>query len=302
MKNLFFLLFSIISIAIKGQELNCTVNLITDQIKNNQLANSAQTFNQIKSIITDFMNSRRWSKDEFGQIEKINCALNITLTQATAQGDFSGNATISMSRPIFGTNFESPVFRFIDRNFSFNYQSNTPLDYNENVFTNNLTQILAFYANLVLAYDYDTYSKMGGNPYAQKLLNIVNIVPGTSGYKGWKSLGEDTRNRYWLAENFMSPQMVPVREGLYNYHRLALDNFSADTFGARKKIFALITKMAEINNLKPSTILFYCFFDSKNEEIVNIFSQAPTAEKQKVYSLLANLDPAHTEQYRKLLL
>jgi Domain of unknown function (DUF4835) len=298
----FVFLMLVICQSVKAQELNCTVTMLTDQIKSNQLANATQTFNEIKNIITDFMNNRRWTNDEFTQTERINCALSITFIQATAQGNFSGQATVTISRPIYGTTFESPLFRFIDRNFSFNYQANTPLDYNENVFTNNLTQILAFYVNLILTVDYDTFSKMGGNPYAQKLLNIVNIVPSSSGFKGWKSLGEDTRNRYWLAENLMSPQMAPIREGFYNYHRLGLDNFSADTFGARKKILNLITKMSEVNLLKPGAILFYCFFDSKNEEIVNIFSQSPIAEKQKVYSLLINLDPTHTANYRKLLL
>jgi hypothetical protein len=298
-KIVFFLMF--VANLARGQELNCSVNLITDQIKSNQLSNATQTFNEIRNIINDLMNNRRWSKDEFNNIEKINCALNITLTNASAQGDFSGNATITVSRPVYGTTFQSPLFRFIDRNFSFSYIANTPIDYNENVYNNNLAQILAFYANLVLAVDYDSFSKMGGNPYAQKLFNIVNLVPSSSGHKGWKSIGEDTRNRYWLAENLMSPQMVPMREGIYNYHRLALDNFSADTFGARKKIMNLITKMSEINLLKPSSILFYCFFDSKNEEIVNIFSQAPAVEKQKIYTLLIGLDPTHTEVYRKLL-
>lgn len=302
MTKLITILFLFLGFVAQSQELNCTVTMVTDQIKSNQLANSTQTFNEIRNIITDFMNNRRWTKDEFAPTEKINCAVNITLTNASAQGEFNGNATLTVSRPIYGTTFESPLFRFIDRNFSFNYQANTPLDYNENVYTNNLTQILAFYANLVLAVDYDTFSKMGGNPYAQKLFNIANIVPSSSGHKGWKSIGEDTRNRYWLAENMMSPQMVPVREGFYNYHRLSLDNFSADTFGARKRIFNLITKMSEINLLKPSSILFYCFFDSKHEEIINIFSQAPSAEKQKIYTLLINLDPTHTENYRKLLI
>jgi Domain of unknown function (DUF4835) len=284
------------------QELNCSVNLITDQIKSNQLGTASQTFSEIRNIITDFMNNRRWTKDEFAPMEKINCALNITLTQATAQGEFAGNATLTITRPIFGTTFDSPVFRFIDRNFNFKYQSNTPVDYNENVYNNNLTQILAFYANLVLTIDYDTFGKLGGNPYAQKLFNIVNLVPNNSGFKGWKSIGEDTKNRYWLAENLMSPQMTPIREGFYIYHRLALDNFSADTFGARKKILTLLTKMTEINQLKPSAILISAFFDSKNDELYNIFNKAPAAEKQKVYSLLSNLDPAHTELYRKLLL
>jgi Domain of unknown function (DUF4835) len=284
------------------QELNCSVNLITDQIKSNQLGTAAQTFNEIRNIITDFMNNRRWTKDEFSTTEKINCALNITLTQATAQGNFTGNATLTMTRPIYGTSFDSPLFRFIDRNFNFTYQSNTPLDYNENVYNNNLTQILAFYANLVLAIDYDSFSKLGGNHYAQKLFNIVNLVPSNSGFKGWKSLGEDTKNRYWLAENLMSPQMLPIREGFYIYHRQALDNFSADTFGARKKIVTLLTKMNEINALKPSSVLIASFFDSKNDELYNIFNKAPAAEKQKVYTLLTSLDPAHTELYRKLLL
>ncbi len=296
-------LFLMLGYSAQCQELNCSVTFITDQIKSNQLANATQTFAEIRNQITDFMNNRRWTKDEFGITERINCALTITLTNASAQGDFSGNATIAMSRPIFGTSMESPLFRFIDPNFSFNYQANTPLDYNENVYNNNLTQILAFYANLVLTIDYDSFSKLGGNPYAQKLLNIVNVVPGSnSGHKGWKSLEGDRKNRYWLAENLMSPQMTPVREGIYQYHRLGLDNFAADTFGARKKIMSLITKMTEINLQKPNSILYYCIFDSKSDEIINIFSQAPKVDKQKIYLQLIDLDPLHTEAYRKLLL
>lgn len=303
MKKITLILFLIwYGYCAKAQELNCNVTLITDQIKSNQLANASQTFAEIRNQITDFMNNRRWTKDEFSTTERINCALTITLTNASAQGDFSGNATLTMARPIFGTSIESPLFRFIDRNFSFSYLANTPFDYNENVYTNNITQILAFYANLVLTIDYDSFNKLGGSPYAQKLFNIVNLVPSGSGHKGWKSIGEDTRNRYWLAENLMSPQMTPVREGLYQYHRLSLDNFAADTFGARKRIMNLINKMTEINLQKPSSILFYCFFDSKNEELINIFSQAPSVEKQKLYSQLINLDPNHTEAYRKLLL
>lgn len=286
------------------QELNCTVEIDFRPSKqiSNQAANPTQALSEIKNIIVDFMNNRRWSKDEFTQTERINCGLNIIITQATAQGEYNGKATLTMSRPIYGTSFESPMFRFVDQNFSFNYNQNTPVDYNENVYNSNLVQILAFYANLILAIDYDSYSKMGGTPYVQKLFNIVNIVPSNSGFKGWRSIGEDTNNRYWLAENLMNQQMVPVREGLYNYHRLGLDNFAADTFGARKKIINLITKMNEINLQKPSSILFYCFFDSKHDEIVNIFSQSPAAEKQKIYIILINLDPTHTENYRKLLI
>jgi Domain of unknown function (DUF4835) len=285
-----------------AQELNCSVNLSYLPAKDNQLAAGSPVINEVKNIISDFLNTRRFTKDEFSPTERINCALNITLTQATAQGDFDGFATITLNRPIFGTSFESPVFRFIDRNFNFKYQANTPIDYNENVYNNNLAQVLAFYANLILTLDYDTYSKMGGNPYAQKLYNIVNMVPSNSGFNGWKAQGQDTKNRYWLAENIMSPQMIPVREGLYTYHHLALDNFSADTFGARKKILALITKLSEINSQKPAAIFIMAFLDSKNEEIYNIFSKAPAVEKQKVYTLLSNIDPAHTEVYRKLLL
>lgn len=290
------------SMAIYAQEINCNVSMTTDQIKANQLSNATQTFSEIKNIISNFMNNRRWTKDEFNPSERINCSLNIILTTASAQGDFSGNATLTISRPIFGTTYETPLFRFIDRNFNFNYQPNTPLDYNENLYTSNLTQLLAFYANLVLAVDYDSFGKLAGNPYVQKLQNIVNLVPASSGTKGWKSLGEDTRNRYWLAENLNSPQMIAAREGFYTYHRLSLDNFAADSFGARKNIMIYLARLSEINTQKPASILLSCFFDTKNEELVNIFSQATSGEKQKIYNMLINLDPPRTEVYRKLLL
>ena len=36
------------------------------------------------------------------------------------------------------------------------------------------------------------------------------------------------RNRYWLAENFLSPIFNPVRESIYLYHIQGLDQFLED--------------------------------------------------------------------------
>ena len=59
---------------------------------------------------------------------------------------------------------------------------------------------MAYYVNIILGFDYDSYSLRGGDVYFQKAWNIVNNAPEGREITGWKSF-ESLRNRYWLAEN-----------------------------------------------------------------------------------------------------
>ena len=74
-----------------AQELNCTVTLNTEQLAAAQKTDLAY-FDQLKAVISEFMNNRRWSTDQFASAEKINCTLTVNLIQSTAVGVFRGNA------------------------------------------------------------------------------------------------------------------------------------------------------------------------------------------------------------------
>jgi Domain of unknown function (DUF4835) len=295
-----FIIYHLTFIVGKAQELNCNISINADAIFTQQTTDK-QIYVDMKAAMSDFINTKRWTNDIFSPDERIKCNLIITLTKSPQQNVFQGTSQFQVARPIYGTTAETVVLNYIDRNFSFSF---TPEDrtmiFSEQTYSNNLTSILAFYANLALGVDYDSFGKLGGNPYFQKAFNIANLAANAS-QSGWQS-SEDQRNRYWLIENFQSLQLQAFREGMYAYHRLALDNFTTDPATGRKQIMDLLMKIKEIQAIKSSSaVMWYSFFDAKDKELVNVFSEAPKNEKQKAFNLLAELDPAKTEFYRKLM-
>ncbi len=280
-----------------AQELSCTVSINTDQIQVNEQRGATQIYNEIQSVIQEFMNNRRWTNDNFLPEEKIKCSLNIIITRATASGDYEANARFQVIRPVYGTSYETVILNYVDRSFNFKYLSGTPLYYNDNNYTDNLTHLLAFYSYVALTFDYDTFSKFGGDKYAQRLLNVVNLAQNAGG--SWAP-STDVRSRYFLAENLLNQQLLPIREGYYTYHRLALDNFGTNPVDARKQITAYLNTIKQVNANKPGQLLSRLIFESKSPELINIFSEAPTEERKKVSALLSSLDPINADQYRKL--
>jgi hypothetical protein len=291
---------SLINITASGQELRCNVIIDTDQLRTNQVTEK-QIFVDMQKAISQFLNTRRWTDDNFTQDERINCNLVIRITDMPSITNFVGNAQIQSSRPIYGTDYESVLLNYIDRQWQFEYTNAQPMDFNPNTFSSNLTSMLAFYAYVIIALDYDSFSKFGGNQYLQQALTIANNAQQSVGTeKGWKAF-EDTRNRYWLIENLLSQQMQPVREGLYTYHRLALDTFLSNPDQARAQVLNVLSSIQKVNQLKPAAVLTNTFFDTKGNEIINFFLQAPPQEKQKAYNLLVELDPTKTDRYEKLI-
>src|SRR5688500_20387502 len=108
------------------------------------------------------------------------------------------------------------------------------LEYNDNTFTSNLTSMLAYYAYLMIGLDYDSFSELGGTPYFQRALNVVNNAQ-QSNLPGWQSLGSN-RNRYWIVENFNNSQMIDLRKAIYMYHRHGLDTFDKNPDQSREVI------------------------------------------------------------------
>jgi Domain of unknown function (DUF4835) len=287
------------AIVTRSQELNCTITLNTSQLYSQQTTN-AEAMAQLKATITDFMNSKRWTADNFTADEKIICKVNINLLRSPSQGNYEGNAQVIVTRPVYGSNYETVILNFIDRNFNFSYLPGNPMYFNENSYSDELTQTLAFYAYIILATDYDSFSKQGGEPFVQKAFQLANIAKNYGG-AGWGSSSSETRTRYWLVENMMNGQLIPFREVIYNYHRLGLDTFVANPVMARKQISEALNTIRKVNELKPSTLIINSFFDAKGEEIYKILKEAPREERQRAYQTLSLIDPGKTETYRKLL-
>jgi hypothetical protein len=282
-----------------AQEFQFTVNLNYEQLVAQQKTDP-QSMSQLQTYMNDFLNNTRWTNDQFNKEEKIKCKLNVNLTRSLSQGNYEGNAQLVVSRPVFNSNYETVLFTYVDKNFTFTYLPSTQLYFNENSYTEELPYILAFYADVALIFDYDSFSKLGGSPYVQKAFNLVNQARNSSPNKrGWDSNG-DSKNRYWLIENLMSQQFTPFREGMYKYYRQGLDIATQNPAETRAKVLEFLNTVKDVNQLRPASVVVNSFFDAKSDELYRILIEAQPEERAQAYSLLVNLDPSKTQLYQKL--
>ena len=177
----------------------------------------------MQQAIASFLNERKWSSDNFEDFEKIECSFFINILEAKSNNQYNASLTVIANRPIYNTSYTSTLINRFDKDLTFTYKQFDPLDFNENQFINNLTHTLAFYAYFILGMDYDSYAQNGREVYFQKAQELVNNVPSTSGFSGWRSFDNNNQNRYWLVNNVLNSRYTSFREGNYTYHRLGLD-------------------------------------------------------------------------------
>jgi hypothetical protein len=295
MRKLFCVIFSCLSFGALAQELNCTVTINATQIQTSDRG----IFKDMKNAIEQFMNTRKWTNDNFKTHEKISCNFLITITKMPSVGNFTASVQVRSSRPVFNTNYTSLMFNFADRDWEFQYIESLPLEYNDNTFTTNLTSMLAVYAYLILGVDYDSFSELGGTPYFQRALNVVNNAQ-QSNMPGWQSLGSN-RNRYWIVENFNNPQMTDLRKAVYAYHRLGLDTFDKTPDKSRELILKSLRDIKKVRDINPGSILVISFFDAKVKELANIFSDGSVPIRREAYDIITSIDPSNRSSYSKII-
>lgn len=279
-----------------AQELNCNID-----INYTQIAGSAnkQIFEQMKRSIYEFMNNTKWTSETFAQNEKIECSILIVIREAYSQEDFAGSIQVTCSRPVYKSSYATQVLNFEDENFQFKFQQFAQLEFNINTFQNNLTSVLAYYAYVILACDYDSFSQYGGTQYWQKAQLIVNNAQNTP-EKGWRSSEDKQRNRYWLVENTLQPVFKGVRDCMYQYCRKGLDQMYENADEGRATILKSLELLKPVADARPASLVMQVFFNSKRDEIINIFKGAPPEEKTKVKETLAKVDPSGTTRYEKI--
>lgn len=295
MRKLLLVFLVAIAVHSNGQELNCSVTINATQVETSDRG----IFKDMENAIEQFMNGRKWTNDNFKTHEKINCNFLITITRLESVTNFTATVQVRSSRPVFNTNYSSLLFNFADREWVFEYVESMPLEYNDNTFTTNLTSMLAVYAYLILGVDYDSFSDLGGTPYYQKALNVVNNAQ-QSNFAGWQALGSN-RNRYWLVENFNNPQMVDLRKAIYSYHRLGLDTFDKDPDKSREVILKGLRDIKKVRDVNPNAILVISFFDAKGKELANIFSEGNVQQRREAYDIITSIDPSNRSSYEKII-
>ena len=280
-----------------SQELNFTVIINSDRSR----IQNTDVFNQMKTSFEQFLNGRSWTTDEFRPEERIKGNLLITINEVPQVGSYNATVQIQTVRPVYGTNFESLLFNFADRNWSFEYIESQPLEFNRFTYLNNVSSLLAFYAHIALGMDYDSFQSRGGDDFFEIANDIVTNAQ-QSGRQGWGQTTSDRRNRYWLINDiYISSVFSKIRDAYYLYHRQGLDILQIQPDQAYQNILESIRILADANKSQPNGIFTISFMDAKSDEISQILKNAPLDIRTEAVELLLEVDPNNAKKYSDLL-
>ena len=279
----------------EATELNCEVEVNSDKVSNA----SKDVFNALKTAVTDYMNTTKWTNAVFGTNEKIYCKLLFTISSwDNSTGKMSGDLQIQSQRPVYNSSYTTAVINFRDSKVDFNYEENQSLVFSELDMQDNLTAILNFWAYMIIAMDFDTFELNGGDPYYEKAANVVRLAQ-SAGESGWKAF-EDSKNRSAVLSGYTESATAPIRQLLYDYHRQGLDQMVVTVDKGRSTITHSLENLSKIYDAAPMSVCLSMFKDAKLDELVNIYSKAGMTEKEKVYELLYQIYPSETDRLDKI--
>lgn len=292
-RHIIISILALIPFVASAQELNCKVEVNTDQIQ----GTNKQVFETLEGAINDYMNTTKFSQAQFSTNEKIECQLFFTIKEYT-DNIMKGDLQIQAIRPVYNSSYTTTLINFKDTKIEFSYQENEPLIFSENSMESNLTAILNFYAYFILAVDFDSFSPRGGGQFYDRADYIVQMAQ-SSGESGWKAF-EDTKNRSSVLSAYTQPSTACIRDLLYQYHRTGLDEMALSPDKGRAKITSTIEFIKKIYEVAPMSVALSMFKDAKLDELVNIYSKAPQSERDNVYEILYPIYPTETERLNKI--
>ncbi len=301
MRKLIFILILIPVFRISyAQELKANITVASNQVGNNVNQN---VFRTLQTAVNNFINTRKWTPDNFQPNERIECSFFLNLQPTGDLNVYNASLTIQAARPVFNTSYLSPIINFKDENITFKYVEFQQLEFNENrvsgsdALVSNLTAVIAYYSYMILGFDYDSFSLRGGDPYFQKAQNIVNNAPDGRNISGWKAF-DGVRNRYWLVENMLNSRYTIMHDVYYNYYRLGMDKLYEDENAARVEVMNVLNLLNNFNTDNPNKMINQFFFQGKSTELIKIFSKAPQQDKSRASELLQKMDITNAPKYK----
>lgn len=302
-KRLFLLLaFTTFIYSVQAQEIQARLTILTNKISTQV---DKKIFQTLQTALTNFVNNRKWTKDAFQPNEKIQCSFLISLETDAGNNVYKGKLTVQAARPIFNSTYDSPIINFQDDNIAFRYVEFQPIEFNENRIQGNdplaanISAILAYYVNIILGFDYDSFSLRGGDEYFKKAWNIVNNAPESGDISGWKPF-EGQRNRYWLCENMNNNRFTLMHDAIYAYYRSGMDLFYENQKDGRNNVMTCLNYLNTINSENPNSMILPFFLQGKSSELVKIFSHADGEMKTRARTVLEKLDITNTAAYKEL--
>lgn len=272
-----------------GAELNCTVEINADRVA----STSREVFESLRQAIAEYLNTNSFTEAQFAPNEKIECKIMLTVNSYT-DNVVTGSLQVQSSRPVYDSSYTSPMLNIRDNDVSFSYSQGDPLTFSRNEITDNLTAILDFYAYLILAVDFDSFSSKGGEACYDEAAKIVQLSR-TSGEKGWRAI-DDNKNRASLLAALTEAPASAMRDIFYDYHRQGLDRMSVSPDKGRAAITGTLKKLQEIGSAAPMSVALTLFRDTKLDELTGVYSKGGNDERKEVVKILTALYPTETSR------
>jgi hypothetical protein len=285
----------LLNVNVNAQDVDANISVIHPKI---QISNT-QIFSSLQASMSQFVNQRLWCLDKVTSVErfKINMLVDITHYELNSN-EFQGTIQIQATRPVYGSTYSTVIFNQLDAEFNFQYQEFQAMEFQQSSNVYNLTGMLAFYVNIIVGLNYDTYAPEGGMPYYIRAREILNASQNISGWK--PNDGQSLKNRFYLVDNLTNDRYMPIRKSLYNYHMNGLDVMYKDVEKGRDEIYKSLENFQELTRVFPNSMLLKVFFNAKYKELIEIFKGAPTADQIKAIELLSKMDPANKAFYDKI--
>ena len=280
---------------VAAQELKCDI-----QVNSSQVAGTDKTvFQNLQTALYEFINNTKWTSINFKTVEKIECSIAIIIRERTDSNSFSGELNMALRRPCYKASYTTPVFNYVDPKFTFEYTDGQPLDFSLNTHMSDLTSTIAFYVYMFLGLDFDTFSLNGGQPFFEAAQQIVNNAQSSSQI-GWKAF-DGNKNRYWMAENMTNNSYAPLRQFMYEYHRLGLDVMSEKPDQGRAAILNALQHLQTVHSTYPTCFFLQLITEAKRDEIINVFSEGEQKEKTQAVNIMKQIDPSQSSRYDAIL-
>lgn len=277
-----------------SQELNCNVVVNAQQTGNENV----QVFKTLERQLKEFINNTQWTNKTYKAQEKIECSMNIIITDYNSDS-FEASIQVQSSRPVFNSTYSTPIYNFNDKNFNFQYLEFQNLLYNANQYESNLISVLAFHVYMILGLDADSFALNGGDEYFQQAQIITNYSQQGNSFKGWK-LEDGLQTRFILIDNILSPTYKEFRSAMYDYHINGLDVMADNPKIGKEKIASVFKDLNTMNQRRPNSFLLRVFFDAKGDEIADIFNGGPSVNVTSVLDILNRIAPTYASKWRNI--
>ncbi len=294
---LFTFLLWLLRITASAQELRAKVSVNHSQIQGTEVT----VFESLQKALEQFVNTRQFTGLQFKENERIVCNFNLTVVKYDRETNtFSCKALIQANRPVYNSSYSSVLYNVTDGDFNFSFSQFDQLEFNEEILSNQLTALMAYYAYLIIGLDLDSFSPLGGEDVLQRCLNLVNNAQNLP-FTGWKAF-DNSRNRFAIINDYLDGGMRAFRQLQYSYYRMGLDAMAADAESGRANITeALVQGLKKSHEDKPLSMLPQIWTDFKRDELVNIYKGKGTQkEKETAYDILFGINASQNNAWQKI--